>query len=90
MATRRQILQTGLFGAGAMAMGSQSVLANSTTGKPPMRFIFLSKGNRLLPSSMVPSTLSEKEKAIESSKGQLDIDLENHELAEWMRPARGL
>jgi hypothetical protein len=86
MNTRRHFLKRSVLGAGAMALGPQYLFAKNPTGKPPMRFIFLTKGNGLVPTSLIPPSLSEQNKAIEAKKGTLDIDLDKHELAEWMRP----
>ncbi|MGW8207332.1 MAG: twin-arginine translocation signal domain-containing protein [Hyphomicrobiaceae bacterium] len=41
MQTRRDFLQTGLCGAGAMALASRSLFASPTAGKPPTRFIIM-------------------------------------------------
>ena len=89
MNSRREFVKASLLGASAMALGGKTLFAAATSDRPPVRFIFLSKGNGLLPSSMVPPTLSEKEKGIESSKDPLEIDLEKHALPGWMRPLDG-
>ncbi|MGY8769709.1 MAG: DUF1552 domain-containing protein [Pirellulales bacterium] len=84
MDSRRSFLKTGLLGAGAMALGPQQLFAGA--GKPPMRFIFMHKGNGLLPKSMVPPSFSKEQMDIENRKGSLDIDLAKHDLPEWMSP----
>ena len=61
MDSRRTFLKTGLLGAGAMALGAPRLLA--AEGKRPQRFIFIHKGNGLLPSAMVPPSLGEKDAA---------------------------
>jgi len=85
MNDRRDFLKQSVLGASALAFANGSRLLASP-GKPPMRFIFLSKGNGLFPSSLVPPSFSEKDKAVDAQKGSLDIDLDKHELTEWMRP----
>ncbi|PHS12461.1 MAG: hypothetical protein COA78_08290 [Blastopirellula sp.] len=84
MDSRRSFLKTGLLGASALALGPQQLFA--ATGKPPMRFIFMHKGNGLLPKSMVPPSFSKEQMEIEKRKGSLDIDLDKHDLPEWMSP----
>lgn len=56
------------------------------TGKPPMRFIFLHKGNGLLPSVMAPTTLSATDKDKENRKDAFAVELAKQELPEWMKP----
>jgi len=85
MNDRRDFLKQSVLGASALAFANGSRLL-AAPGKPPMRFIFLSKGNGLFPSSLVPPSFSEKDKAVDAQKGSLDIDLDKHELTEWMRP----
>ena len=52
--------------------------------KPPMRFIFIHKGNGLFPHAMVPPTLSEAEMAKEKSKAPFEVSLTDHDLPAWM------
>lgn len=51
-----------------------------------MRFIFLHKGNGLLPSVMAPPTLSESEKGQENRKEAFSVELAQHELPDWLQP----
>jgi hypothetical protein len=85
MNNRRDFLKQSVLGASALAFANGSRLL-AAPGKPPMRFIFLSKSNGLFPSSLVPPSFSDKDNAVDAQKGSLDIDLDKHELAEWMRP----
>ncbi len=55
------------------------------TGHTP-RFIFLRKSNGTFPSELVPPTLSEADKKKDANKEALDIDLDRHDLPEWMMP----
>jgi hypothetical protein len=84
MSSRRSFLKTGLLGAGALALTPQNLFAD--TGKPPMRFIFMHKGNGLYPKVMVPPTFSKEELQKEHKKESLEIDLDRHELPKWMSP----
>jgi hypothetical protein len=83
MNSRRNFIKTGFLGASAMALGGSNVIAKDSK-TPPTRFIFLRKGNGLLPSSMVPTSLNDKDKAAEKNKAPLEVDLDKHELPEWM------
>jgi hypothetical protein len=94
MHNRRDFIKTttaGLFGvAGFSAMpqlraavgGSSS--ASVSAGVP--RFIFIRKSNGTFPSELVPVSLTAAEKQKEANKEALDIDLDRHELPEWMEP----
>lgn len=86
MTTRRDFMATAALGASAMALAPRTAWAKPDGGKPPMRFVFLHKGNGLFPSVMVPPTLSKDEAATEAKKGPLDLDLMKHELPKWMLP----
>jgi len=86
MKNRRDFLKTGLYGAGAMALMPGMMAAPSAKGKPPMRFIFMHKGNGTFPSVMVPPTFSKADMEADKKKEKLEIDLDKHELPEWMKP----
>jgi hypothetical protein len=86
MTTRRDFMATTALGAASLALAPHAAWAKPTGGKPPMRFIFLHKGNGHFPSFMVPPTLSKDEAATEERKGPLDLDLMKHELPKWMLP----
>eukprot|EP00913_Durusdinium_trenchii_P008800 g8266.t1 len=58
----------------------------AVAGKPPMRFIFIHKGNGLFPSAMVPPTLDRKELQAERRNDAFTLDLTKHKLPEWMSP----
>lgn len=87
---RRDFLKTssaglaGLAGFGALPnFGDAKPVASRTPGP---RFIFLRKSNGTFPSELVPPTLSEAEKKKEANKEALDLDLDRHDLPEWMKP----
>ncbi|MDA7888483.1 DUF1552 domain-containing protein [Akkermansiaceae bacterium] len=50
------------------------------------RFIFLRKSNGTFPSELVPPTLSEADKKKEANMEALDLDLDGHDLPDWMEP----
>jgi hypothetical protein len=74
-----------MLGAGALALGSRNLLGSTAvSGKPPMRFIFIHKGNGLFPKVMLPPTLT-KEELEKDQKGEaFESDLRNHDLPGWM------
>ena len=86
MKTRRDFLKSSALGAGALLLsGSQAkTFAAPTSGQPPMRFIFMHKGNGLFPSVMVPPSLSEADKAKENKREPLEVEIAKHELPAWM------
>ena len=84
-ASRRDFLKTGLFGLGAMALMSPSRLLAAPT-KPPMRFIFMHRGNGLWPMVMVPPSFNAELREKEQRKQPYEVDLDGHELPAWMSP----
>jgi hypothetical protein len=89
MDSRRDFLKKTALGAGA-ALFSPSIAnvfgQNPAAHKPPMRFIFMHKGNGLFPHVMPPLTLSEQDKTREKNKEPFEVSLDNHELPKWMSP----
>jgi hypothetical protein len=88
MTTRRDFLKTGLFSAGAMAMMNPASLF-AASNKPPMRFIFMHRGNGLWPKVMVPPSFDDKQMEMERRKEAYEVDLDGHDLPEWMSPLAG-
>jgi hypothetical protein len=87
--SRRNFLKTSTAGLAGMAglSGLPAFGADLPEGGPTTpRFIFLRKSNGLFPSEFVPPTLSDTDKKKDESKQALDIDLDRHELPEWMKP----
>jgi len=92
MNQRRDFLKTAFLAMGGLSLpgaiprlsAAQSGLGNA--GGPPMRFIFMHRGNGLFPKVMVPPSfgadLMKKEKANEP----YEVDLDGHDLPEWMSP----
>ena len=85
MNTRRDFLKQSLLGAGALAFANSSALAKQPA-KPPMRFIFMHRGNGLWPRVMVPPGLDEKTLEKEKRKEPFQLDLDSHDLPGWMDP----
>lgn len=92
MNPRRDFLKTAFLAIGGLSLpGAIPTLSAAQTnlggaGRPPMRFIFMHRGNGLFPKVMVPPSfgpdLMNKEKANEP----YEVDLDGHELPEWMSP----
>ncbi|HAY79478.1 MAG TPA: hypothetical protein DCY79_06705 [Planctomycetaceae bacterium] len=86
MSNRREFLTQSLAGAGAISLAAPTLFADHGADKPPTRFIFLHKGNGLFPSSLVPPTFSQEQQEAEKRKDAFTVDLDGHELPEWMSP----
>lgn len=89
MNTRREFLRKSALCASAALLSpvmARAFSADPVTGKPPMRFIFLHKGNGLYPSVMVPPSLSKQEMEKEDKKEAFEVSLDKHELPKWMSP----
>ena len=82
---RRDFLKHSLMSAGLMASINSSGLAVAPS-KPPMRFIFMHRGNGLWPRVCAPPSLDPKTLEKENRKEAIDIDLDSHDLPEWMDP----
>ena len=92
MDTRRDFLRTSLFGAGALALlDRRGLLAApaATPSAPPMRFVFLHRGNGLWPKVMVPPSFSKELLEKERRKEAFEVDLDGHELPGWLQPIAG-
>ena len=83
MNSRRNFLKQSLMGAGTMALGP-NLFASSINGKAPKRFIFVHKGNGLLPNALIPPTLSAADQLKEKKKEAFETNLANHDLPSWM------
>jgi hypothetical protein len=64
----------------------QEALGAPATGRAPMRFIFMHKGNGLFPHVMVPPSLGRAEMEKERRKEAFSVNLARHDLPDWMRP----
>jgi len=86
MRNRRDFLQTGFLGAalGASVGNAARGLGGGPEGQPPKRFIFLHKGNGLLPHTLAPPSLNREAKEKEKRKEAFRVDLSGHDLPEWM------
>ncbi len=51
-----------------------------------MRFIFMHRGNGLFPKVVVPPSFDEAEMKKEKAKEAFEVDLDGHQLPDWMSP----
>lgn len=86
MATRRTFLKTAALGAAALSLSPRAAWAVPFGTKPPMRFIFLHRGNGLYPKVLVPKSLNAADVEKEARKDAFDLDLGKHDLPEWLNP----
>lgn len=84
MSNRRDFLKQSALAAGAMAF-VPGLFANPASGTP-RRFIFMHKGNGMFPKVAVPPSLGERDMAREKKKEPFEVDLEGHDLPDWMSP----
>ena len=91
MLNRRNFLFNTAAASGGLAFAPwlQETLGAPSTGKPPMRFIFMHKGNGLFPNVMVPPTLAKEDAESEKRKEAFSVPLAKHELPAWMSPVMG-
>jgi hypothetical protein len=92
MNNRRDFIKTSAAGIAGMA-GLSSIerleasIASATSATPETpRFIFLRKSNGTFPTELVPTSLSEADKKKETAKKAFEVDLDKHELPDWMQP----
>lgn len=92
MNQRRDFLKTAFLAMGGMSLpGAIPRLSAAQTGLgkaggPPMRFIFMHRGNGLFPKVMVPPSFGPDLMAKEKAKDPYEVDLDGHELPDWMSP----
>ena len=92
MATnRRRFLQTSAAHAGALALAPSlgQLLAAPARDTSPRRFIFIRKSNGVRPNEVVLPSFSDKEKSLDAKKQPLEVDLDKHELPNWLRALDG-
>jgi len=87
MQHRRDFLQNAFLALGGLSLpGFLPRLSAAQTGSVPMRFIFMHRGNGLFPKVCVPPTLGAAEQEKEKRNEALEVDLDKHQLPEWMGP----
>ncbi len=88
MITRRNFLSTAAATTGGFMLAPwlHNVLGAPRPGKAPMRFIFMHRGNGLMPSSLALPSFSKEDAENEKARKPFSADLAKHELPEWMKP----
>ena len=89
MATsRRHFLKTSAVGAGLFALTPAAGNCLEASGQiaAPCRFVFIRKSNGIRPNELAPPTFSDQVKAQDGRKQAMEVDLNQHELPEWLRP----
>jgi hypothetical protein len=92
MQHRRDFLKNAFLALGGLSLpGFLPRLSAAQTvplvgGAAPMRFIFMSRGNGLFPKVCVPPTLGAAELEKEKRNEAFEVDLDKHQLPEWMGP----
>ncbi len=92
MQNRRDFIQNAFLAMGGLSLPgiipnlSAAQMSVANPGNPPMRFIFMHRGNGLFPKSVVPPTLGPQEQALEDKNLPFEVDLDRHQLPDWMGP----
>lgn len=88
MITRRNFLTTAAMTSGGLMLAPwlAQALGIPTKNKAPTRFIFMRKGNGFLPDTLSLPSFSAEDLAKEKAKQSFSVDLNKHELPEWMQP----
>lgn len=84
---RRQFLHHSALGAGVLAMTPSlaPLLAAPAADGPPRRFVFIRKSNGVRPLELALPTFSQKEAAADKKREAMEVDLDRHELPQWLR-----
>lgn len=88
MHPRRDFLQNAFLALGGLSLPGfvPRLSAAPAGGYPPMRFIFMHRGNGLFPKVCVPPTLGTAEQEKEKRNEAFEVSLDKHQLPEWMGP----
>jgi len=86
MIDRRNFLRASTMTTGGLMLAPwlHKALGTDSPQSPPKRFIFMHKGNGLFPSALVPPSLSNEDAEKEQRKQSFTVDLNRHDLPEWM------
>ena len=87
MTSRRNFFRTSGLGAGAMALAPSfnQLFAAPGDGEIPKRFIFIRKSSGIRPAEIALRDFSDEHKALDEKKQAFEVDLDRHELPEWLR-----
>ncbi len=86
MINRRDFLRTSGLGAGAMALAPSfnQLFAAAGVNQMPKRFIFIRKSSGIRPLEVALPTFSKKDKELDEKKEPIEVDLDKHELPNWL------
>jgi hypothetical protein len=84
---RKEFLKTAALGVGAMALAPSfnQIFATPNATSVPKRFIFIRKSSGIRPSEIALRDFSDTDKALDEKKEPVEVDLDKHELPEWLR-----
>jgi hypothetical protein len=87
MKSRRDFLKTTFLGAGALSLtpAFTSMARGQEASGFPKRFIFIRKSNGERPLELALPTFSAQDKALDEKKQPNEVDLDQHELPQWMQ-----
>lgn len=86
MTTRRSFLKNSVVGAGAFVLTPFNFgQTNVTAAGIPHRFIFIRKSNGNLPEQFALPTFSQSEQKKHDEKQAFEVDLDKHELPDWLK-----
>ncbi len=89
MNNRRDFIRNAFLAMGGISLPGPTPwlsAAPNSTGTAPMRFIFMHRGNGLFPQVMVPPSFGAKEMELEKRNAAYEVDLNAHQLPDWMSP----
>ena len=91
MTSRREILKTSVLGAGAMALAPSfnQLFADPGSIGVPKRFIFIRKSSGIRPLETALPSFSDEDKKLDEKKQPLEVDLDKHELPNWLKGLDG-
>ena len=92
MTTRRNFLARSaqsLLAGSTLSLASPQLFGDIHADQPRTRFIFIHKGNGLLPESLVPPGFDHRQTEAEQRKEAFVADLDDHDLPDWMSPLAG-
>ena len=86
MLTRKDFLKTSALGACAMTLAPSfnQIFAAPHVAAVPKRFIFIRKSSGLRPLEIAPLDLSARDKELDEKKQPFEVDLDEHELPNWL------
>ena len=87
MLNRKEFLKTSALGVSAMALAPSfnQLFAAPNATSVPKRFIFIRKSSGIRPSEIALRDFSDTDKALDEKKEPVEVDLDKHELPEWLR-----